>query len=285
MFRPVFTLKIENSKGQTFELSNNVGNYIVADVSGLTRPNTDINTSESSADGSYFNSAKLQSRNIVITLRLRGDIETNRQQLYTIFPMKDACTIYYRNKNRNVRIKGYVEVLDGSIFTDKEEMQISIICPNPYFEGLETIQTELTRIMKLFEFPFSIQEPIPISEIRALPFCTIINGGDVKCGCKIDISVSGNVKGLKIYNTTTQEMLGIDFDFQAGDNIKIDTTNTKKKCILVRDGAEISLLFYRVKGSSWFTLAQGANDFTFSVSEGEEYVKIEFAVVELYGGV
>lgn len=285
MFRPAFTLKIENARGQVFELSNNTQNYIVTDVSGLTYPTSNINTSEGIADGAYYNSQRLQMRNIVITLRLRGNIEKNRQQLYTIFLVKEKCTIYYQNKNRHVKIDGYVEILDGSIFTNMEEMRISIICPVPYFEGLETIQTELTRVMKLFEFPFSIQTPIPISEIRTLPFCTIINGGDMKCGCKIDISISGDVKCLKIYNTTTQEMFGIDYDFQAGDIIMIDTTNTKKKCILVRDGAEISLLFYRVKGSSWFTLAQGANDFTFSVSEGEEYVKIEFAVVELYGGV
>ena len=285
MFRPAFTLKIENAKGQTFELSNNVGNYIVADVSCLTRPNTDINTSESSTDGSYFNSAKLQSRNIVITLRLRGDIETNRQQLYTIFTMKENCTIYYRNKNRNVRIKGYVEVLDGSIFTDKEEIQISIICPNPYFEGLTAIQEELSRIVKLFEFPFSIQEPIPISEIQALPFCTIQNGGDMKCGCILEISILGDVKGLRIYNTTTQEMFGIDYDFQAGDIIMIDTTTGNKKCIVKRNNAEINLLFYRAVGSKWFQLVSGANDFTFRVSEGQEFVKILFTVVERFGGV
>ncbi len=281
----MFTLKIENVYGQTFELTHNTSNYKVVGVSGLTYPTSNINTSESIADGAYYNSQRLQMRNIVIDIMLDGDIERNRQQLYKIFPIKSKCTIYFQNENRNVKIDGWIEVVGGDLFSQQEQMQISIICTHPYFEGLETIQTELTRIMKLFEFPFSIQTPIPISEIRTLPFCTIINGGDMKCGCTLEISILGDVKGLKIYNTTTQEMFGIDFDFQTGDNIKIDTTNTKKKCILVRDGAEISLLFYRVKGSSWFSLAQGANDFTFSVSEGEEYVKIEFAVVELYGGV
>ncbi len=284
MFRAAFVLKIENARGLIFELSN-TKSYVVTDISGLTRPNTDINTSESSADGSFFNSAKLQNRNIVITLRLRGNIETNRQQLYTIFPMKEACTIYYQNKNRNVRIKGYVEVLDGSIFTDKEEMQISIICPSPYFEGLEAIQEELSRVVKLFEFPFSIQDPIPISEVQRLPFCAIQNDGDTKCGCVIEISVSGDVKGLRIYNTTTQEFFGIDFDFQDGDSITIDTTTGNKKCFVRRDNTEINLLSYRTQGSKWLQLVSGANEFTFRVSEGQPFVKILFTVMELYGGV
>lgn len=172
MFRPAFTLKIENARGQVFELSNNTKNYIVTDVSGLTYPASNINTSEGIADGVYYNSQRLQMRNIVITLRLRGDIEKNRQQLYTIFLAKEKCTIYYQNKNRHVKIDGYVEILEGSIFTNKEEIQISIICPQPYFEGMTQIETDLSTLAKFFEFPFAIEVGEPISyqkrEIRRL---------------------------------------------------------------------------------------------------------------------
>jgi len=281
----MFTLKIENMYGQTFELTHNTSNYKVVGVSGLTYPTSNINTSEGITDGAYYNSQRLQMRNIVIDIMLDGDIEANRQQLYKIFPIKSKCTVYFRNENRNVKIDGWIEIVGGDLFSQQEQMQISIICTHPYFEGLETIQTELTRVMKLFEFPFSIQTPIPISEIRTLPFCTIINGGDMKCGCILEISILGDVKGLRIYNTTTQEMFGIDYDFQAGDIIMIDTTTGNKKCIVKRNNVEINLLFYRAVGSKWFQLVSGANDFTFRVSEGQEFVKILFTVVERFGGV
>lgn len=287
MFRPAFTLKIENTRGQIFELSNNTKNYIVTDVSGLTYPASNINTSEGIADGAYYNSQRLQMRNIVITLRLRGDIEKNRQQLYTIFLAKEKCTIYYQNKNRHVKIDGYVEILEGSIFTNKEEIQISIVCPQPYFEGMTRIETDLSTLAKFFEFPFAIEvgEPISLSEKRNSPFATIHNSGSAGCGCILTVSVLGTIEGLTIINVTTQEKFGIDFELQAGDVLTINSTTGKKSCSIRRLGHEINLLFYRKPYSQWITLASGDNIFTFRTETGQDFAKIDISAVELYGGV
>ncbi|MBR0484580.1 MAG: hypothetical protein IJJ69_07380, partial [Oscillospiraceae bacterium] len=90
MFCPVFTLRIENTKGETFELTNNTKNYAVKSIDGLLPPAVDVNTSTGTGDGEIYNYSRMQKRNIVITLRLMGDIETNRQQLYRMFPTKTA---------------------------------------------------------------------------------------------------------------------------------------------------------------------------------------------------
>ena len=284
MFVPLFSLRIQNTKGETFELTNDTANYIVTDVSGLLRPASDIHTSTGTGDGELFSSARIQKRNIVITLRLMGDIETNRQRLYRVFPAKTACTVFYKNKNRNVRIEGYVEVIEGSIFTEREEIQISIICPKPYFENLNMLQAELSRITKLFEFPFSIQIPIPFSERRNLPLCTIVNRGDVHCGCIITIEISGEVQNLNIYNTATQQFFGLDYIFQADDVITLNTKQGEKSVFLFRNGETINLLSSMKTGSAWIQLAAGSNDLTFTASDTDK-VKILFAAVELYGGV
>ena len=279
-----FTLKVVNSSGESFELTHNTKNYVVKNISGLTRPTTDINTSTGTGDGTYYNSSKLQQRNLVIDVLLRGNIEANRQNLYKIFPLKTACTIYFKNRNRNVKIKGYVEVLDGDIFTSQEQMQISIICPQPYFESLQTIHTELSKIMRLFEFPFSITEPIPFSEKRNLPLCSILNQGDVACGCVLTISISGEVSNLKIYNVATQQFFGLDYEFQENDQITLNTQSGQKNISLIRDGETINLLSSMQADSSWIQLATGINNFTFT-ADGADFVKIIFATVELYGGV
>lgn len=185
-----FTLKIENTKGEVFELTHNTKNYVVAGVQGLTRPSTTINTSACAGiDGSFFNSARMNHRNIVIDLILQGDIEGNRQRLYSIFPAKTPCTVYFKNHNRNVKIKGYVETLEGDIFQVRERMQISIICPKPFWEDMECIYSELSNIVKRFKFPFSIEEPIPISAYGDWGGVVIENPGDVELGfvCKIMI--------------------------------------------------------------------------------------------------
>ena len=120
----MFTLKIESSLGLV-ELTHDLNNYAVVGVQGLTPPPTTINTAiAGSIDGSFFNSARVESRNIVITVILAGDIEANRQRLYRIFPRKMPVTIYFKNKNRDVKISGYVEALEGDLFTQQEQMQI-----------------------------------------------------------------------------------------------------------------------------------------------------------------
>ncbi|MBR1556072.1 MAG: phage tail family protein [Oscillospiraceae bacterium] len=286
MFVPLFSLRIQNTKGETFELTNNTVNYVVTDVSGLLRPASDIRTSSGAGDGEMFNSARIQKRNIVITLRLMGDIEANRQQLYRMFPAKTVCTVFYKNRNRNVRIEGYVEVMDGSIFTEQEEIQISIICPKPYFESLDVLREELSKSTKLFEFPFSIEvnNPIPFSEIGSLSLCMLVNSGDVPCGCIITVEISAEVQNLNIYNTSTQQFFGLDYTFQADDVITLNTKQGEKSISLFRNGETINLLDYMKNGSSWIQLALGANEFTFTASDTGG-VKILFSATELYGGV
>ena len=195
-----FTLKIENTKGEIFELTHNTKDYVVAGVQGLTRPQTSVNTSACAGiDGSFFNSARMEQRNIVIDLVLRGDIEGNRQKLYRIFPAKTPCTVYFKNHNRDVKIKGYVETLEGDLFVSKEKMQISIICPKPFWEDMQALYDELSSLVNRFTFPFSIEEPIPIAVINGNSGITIENKGDVETGfkCRIQMKSTAAAKLTK----------------------------------------------------------------------------------------
>ena len=71
----MFTLKIENIKNTILELTQNESNYQILSVKGLNPPNAQINRSTiAGLDGSKCNSSKLEERNIVITLKLNGDI-------------------------------------------------------------------------------------------------------------------------------------------------------------------------------------------------------------------
>lgn len=283
----MFTLKIENANGEIFELTHNTQNYAVIGVQGLTYPPTVVNTSTGGAvDGTFHNSSRVEQRNIVIDIVINGDIETNRQQLYKVFSIKKPCTIYFSNKNRNVKIVGYVEVLDGDLFVQREQVQISFICPRPYFEDLETIYTELAQIVRMFEFPFSIEitTPIPLSEIIDYPLCTINNAGDVDAGCVMTIEINDSVSDLKIYNVTTQNYIGFDYSFQQGDEITINTISGQMGVTLNRNGQVTNILNYISAGSTWFKLLPGNNDFTFTAT-GADAVTIIFATAALYGGV
>lgn len=283
----MFILKIQNTNGDIFELTHDSPHYYITSIQGLTPPPTIINTATAGTiDGTFFNSARVEQRNLVITVVLNGDIEANRQRLYTIFPRKTKCTVYFKNKNRDVKIEGYVETLEADLFTMREQVQISIICPRPYFEAMNTLYNELSRVLALFQFPFSIVTPIPFSEYLDAPLCTFINTGDAACGTTIEVDVKSSASGLKITNLTNQTFFELDYSFQANDRVIINTNSGHMEVQLQRAGAVTNLLNYVTQGSTWLKILPGQNVFTFTLSTGaDEDINIHFTTALLYGGV
>lgn len=285
----MYTLKIENTNGEIFELTHDFSNYYVTDVSGLTPPATTINTAKAGIiDGTFFNSASVEERNIVISLTINGDIEANRQKLYRIFPRKTACTVYFKNANRDVKIQGYVETIESDLFSKREKAQISIICPRPYFEDLATIYAELAATLSMFEFPFAIEEdnPIPFSEATDYPIAEIMNEGDAEAGCIISIEVNDTIQGIKIINTSTQQFFYLDSAFVDHDKITISTISGQMGVTRERGGTKTNILNYVGANSTWLRLAPGVNYFTYTIDDGDtEDVEITFEATTLYGGV
>ena len=284
----MFTLKIESSLGLV-ELTHDLNNFAVVGVQGLTPPPTTINTAiAGSIDGSFFNSARVEARNIVITVILAGDIEANRQRLYRIFPRKMPVTIYFKNKNRDVKISGYVEALEGDLFVQQEQMQISILCPRPYFEALDSVTNTIGDVLPLFEFPISIAEdtPIEMGEVSTSPVYTYDNQGDVETGAVFMFTFDGSVTGITLTNQTTTAYIGFDYSFTSGDVLTVSTIQGELYAKLKHNGSDINLLNYLISGSTWIKLAVGGNELIYTVTTGDENdVICTFNAPTLYGGV
>lgn len=282
----MFTLRIDNHKGQVFELTHNTANYVVAKIDGLTRPPTSINTATAGTiDGAFFNSARMEMRNLVITLILRGDIEANRQYLYQLFPHRSLCTIYFKNTNRDVKIDGYVETLEADLFVIQEAVQISIKCPRPFWEDLNLLYAELSTIVGSFEFPFTISTPIPFSEVYDSPHAIINNGGDAETGMNLTAVISSAVTSITITNETTGESFAVAYSFQADDVLHICTVQNQLAVTVLRDSTTTNLLNYVQRGSKWIKLTAGRNVLTYSVEGGDADFDIEITALQLYGGV
>ena len=135
--------------------------FIIKSVTGLGPGKANINTTEiATNDGSLFNSSRMPSRNIVISLAYmwKDSIEDVRQLSYKYFPIKKKLTMLIETDNRQAEIEGYVESNDPTIFSKDEGSDISIVCPNPFFysAGKDGINTTIFYgVEALFEFPFS----------------------------------------------------------------------------------------------------------------------------------
>lgn len=286
----MFSLKIENAKGAVLELTNNEGNYQVTKIDGLNPPNANINTSNyANGDGASFNSSRIPNRQIVITVYINGDVEKNRLKLYKYFRNKEWCKIYFKSESRDVFIEGYVQTLEAPQFTQKQVAQIAILCPNPYFKDVDTIVQSISKVLKLFTFPFSINvnEPIAFSSLELERVTNVINDSESETGLIINATFMGTVDKLEIRNVDTGENFIIDYEFIENDKLVINCNRGSKSVTLTRNAVEYNLIPYVRSGSTFFQLGIGDNNFSFLADEGENdmLVDIRFKYYKVYLGV
>ena len=286
----MFEARIENVKNDILTLTGNETEYQVMSITGLNPPKAQINNSTvTGLDGAKYNSSRLEVRNIVITLKINGDVETNRQNLYKYCPTKEWCKFYYKNNNRNVYIEGYVENVECDLFTDSEIAQISLICEQPYFKAMNEIIDDISKVISLFEFPFTInyEEPIPFSEIQLDKITNIYNNSESETGVIIVINFINNVNKIEIRNTVTGEYFILNYVFLEDDKISINTNKGEKSIKLLRNGITYNLFTAIQKGSTFFRLSIGDNLFSYEADDGssDTSVDIVFKHRNIYRGV
>ena len=282
----MFTLKIENRSGDILELTHNK-NYVVTKIEGLNPPKGRINTASiAGMNGALFNSAKVETRNIVLTVYPREPVEANRLALYKYAQIAQWCKIYYSNGSRNVMIEGYVEAIEGSLFTLPQSFQISIICPQPYFETVQTIHNDISSVIGLFEFPFAIpKEGIEFGELKRDLVSVIQNAGDVDTGLVIKITARGEVVNPTIYSDSFGGSFGLNIALAEHDEVVINTNSGMRSVKLLSGNTERNIINLVRPGAEWFTLVPGENLFSYEAEVGEDVMNIVFSHNTKFGGV
>ena len=278
--------------------------FVVTSVTGLGSGKANINTTEiATTDGDLFNSARLQKRNIVISLKYlwKDSIEDVRQLSYKYFPIKKKLTLLIETDNRSAEIDGYTESNEPDIFSKDEGSDISIVCPNPFFysAGKDGINTTIFYgVEPLFEFPFSNESLyeclLEMGRIQNQTEKTIVYSGDAEIGVTIAIHAIGEARNITIYNTGTREIMRIDTDklkaftgsgIIPGDEIIICTVKGQKSITLLRNGKTTNILNCLDKNADWFQLAKGDNIFAYTVEEGRANLQFRIENRIVYEGV
>lgn len=278
--------------------------FVVTSVTGLGSGKANINMTEvATNDGGLFNSSRLPSRNIVISLKYlwHDSIEDVRQLSYKYFPIKKKLTLLIETDNRQAEIDGYTETNEPTIFSKDEGSDISIVCPNPFFysAGKDGINTTIFYgVEPLFEFPFSNESLyeclLEMGRIQNQTEKTIVYSGDAEIGVTIAIHAIGEARNITIYNTGTREIMRIDTDklkaftgsgIILGDEIVICTVKGQKSITLLRNGKTTNILNCLDKNADWFQLAKGDNIFAYTVEEGRANLQFRIENRIVYEGV
>ncbi len=262
----------------------------ITSISGLGPAKANVNTTRlATTDGSYFNSALLEPRNIVIKMLFdfvsMTSVEEARLNTYKYFPIKRDVELIIETDNRKVKTVGYVESNEPDIFSSDESNSISIICPDPFFYDVsdgENQTISFASITDLFEFP--IENNSLTEDLLSFGSYEYLNGyplyykGDVDIGFVATINVLNELGDITLSNETTGQSVTLYADrldaftgdpLIAGDVVTISSVLGSKKVTLIRNGKRTNILNCIGADSDWLKLTRGDN-----------YIKIEADNIE-----
>lgn len=298
-----------NPKGEslTLELTKpwDTG-LIVQEITGLGPSQANIVSNEvSNGDGSMFSYARMENRNILITLGIIGrpypdyeSVEKCRLKTYKYFQIKKQVELMIETDTRTVTCTGYVERNEPNIFSQNETAQISIICTDPYFYEVGGEALAFSGVIPEFEFPFSNESVnmnlIEFGEMRLHTRADVHYEGDVDTGMVITIHAIGDTKNITLVNVDTREQMKIDVDkiknltgyeFGSGDDIIISTKKSEKSVYFLRNGIYTNIISCVNKDASWFQISNGDNVFAYEAGGNEKNLMITFSFRNAYGGI
>ena len=283
----MFSLKLENESGNIVDINDGV-DFVVLSVSGLNPPSASIFTTKSpNRKGSKYNGSTLNERNIIIRIKILGDVEVNRNALYAWTDTEQYVKVHYRNGLRNVYCEGHIEDHDNDFFTDNEVVSLAILCENPYWKDLQEISTEITAVLSQFTFAFAIDsQGIPFSTVRENNVTSIFNAG-AETGVRFAVKFSGTVQNLTLYDAlNSSRHMTINTTFEAGWLVEIDTTASPKTIKAYKpDGTTVNLMRYLAANPTWLTLKKGNNAFAFVADIGAENLEVSVSFTNSYLGV
>lgn len=281
----MYSLKARNESGDMIDITGSE-DYDVIKIDGLTPAAAEVSMQEAVGyDGGMFSYSRTNSRNIVIELVLCGDIEIARQRLYTYFPPKKYMRLYFESEYRRVYIDGYTESVEGNLFELGQKMQISIICPKPYFIDNSNPEYELTpaQTMGVFEFPFEVDtssQGIEFSQRSSDGLSVSIPGGETESGIIFYINFNRyttSPRDITISNETAKTAMTVKNNNLWGSDkglLYINSFDGEKQAYYrTSNGTLINVIPYITITGDWVKLIPGTNLLTIKNTEtsGQSY--------------
>lgn len=249
--------------------------FYIKNIDGLGPSNANINTIDIvSQDGSIFNNARSEKRNIVLTIGPYNvaDVESYRQKAYKMFPTKRKLKLTFETDNKKVYTFGFVESNEPDIWSKNVTMKISVICPFPYF--MDLYENSIT-------FNGDDKEHI------------IVYDGDMETGLNIQLNCQAALKGFKISNKRG-DYFAINDSYlekilpgglKAGDVVIINTKTNEKAITLQRGSERKNLLNAMDRNSKWLKIGKGNNTFKVTATSGLTNTFFTMSSPILYEGI
>lgn len=249
----------------------------VHNIDGLDPVKATVNTSPfGSVDGGAYLGSSVPTRNIVLTLHPNPDwdlwtFETLRKVLYLYFmPKLLTRLVFYDDVVPPVEIYGYVESCEGNPFVSDLEIQVSIICPDPYFTAVEP--TIVTGKSSNGTIPVQIQYDGNVETGFNVEVARAIDPAPTSIGIQVGDPT------LSFFNVTASVNASMYFVMNSIPGQRyVQNVSTST-------GVITNLLSKVQSGATWPTLEPGENDFSvITSSPGNQDWQLTY--FERYGGL
>lgn len=298
------SVKVTNYLGNSLTMNlggSDSSGLLIKSIDGLGPSKATINFSlNSTSDGDVFNSAYVNSRNIVLELLFKNlpTVETNRRQSYAYFQTKKEVDLVFTTDAGEFIISGHVESNEPNIFSSQSGTQISVICSDPFFYSLSNYLTIFYGIEPFFEFEFSneslTENLLEFGIVENINQGNIYYDGDEETGIYMEIVANGDVTGLVIYSLRESISMSIDSTkletltgsgIKYGDVIYLSTLKENRSIYLYRDGLYVNILNCIDKDSDWFTIFKGDNQFIIDAASGLTNIQLNVYHKNKYVGI
>ena len=148
---------------------------------------------------------------------------------------------------------------------------INLICPNPFWQDINPTNIKLEDFVAAFRFPFHF----PVRFASRGDSAVLVNTGDVPTPIKV--TFRGESVNPKITNLTTGEFIKVNRSIPPGYTLVLNTEfGNKEVKIVAPDGVETNAFNYIDLNSQFFSLREGANNFSFITDGGKPEVYVEY---------
>lgn len=248
--------------------------YGITNIDGFTVADVEVASSTTaSIDGDVINNLRVTPRTVVLDLKVKNNVnvETAKRWLLQTVKPKLPGRIRMTQDGRETELSGIVENIEMPRFTNGVICQVSLHCSVPYWQDVNYVLVEISRLIDLHYFPKDqggLAFPsggIPLGSYNLNNTQTYYNDGDAETGMLITIIALGDVVNPIIYNVTGA-YIGVIDTMAEGDVIEINTNRGEK---YVRKNGEN--IFSKIKsGSSFLQLAIGDNQLTVNADSGTQ---------------
>lgn len=226
---------VTNVRSDTLQLPmlSAANGYAVRDIQGLNPVSAQLTSSSmAQLDGAQFQNARRDPRNITMKLGLVPNFVTNtvdslRQNLYDYFMTKSNVGLtFWKDGSVYASTSGVVETFDDTMFTDKPEVDISIICYDPDFYAPAPVVTSIATVATTDAMSFSYP-------------------GNSDAGIIFALNINRTLTGFTVYNQqpdNTVTAFAVTGAFAAGDIFTINSVPGQKSATLTRSGLTTSAL-------------------------------------------